>query len=113
MARQIYLDYINDITINAKDLIKKYPIKYGAILNILNKKCWKDATKDLPDAYIQERVRGEKWCKSKLKEEDVINILRLYTNDNIKILELSKKYNVSYEAIYGIITKKRWKHIIV
>jgi group I intron endonuclease len=49
IARAIYLDYLNSKTINAVQLGIKYGLKQMAILNILNKKSWKDATKDLPD----------------------------------------------------------------
>jgi group I intron endonuclease len=49
IARSIYLDYLNDDTSNAIRLSQKYGLKQVAILNILNKKSWKEATKDLVD----------------------------------------------------------------
>lgn len=48
IAREIYLDKLN-LNTSVKDLTTKYNLKRIAIYNILNKKCWKDATKDLPD----------------------------------------------------------------
>lgn len=47
IARAIYLDYLNDDKINAIQLGQKYGLKQVAVLNILNKKSWKEATKDL------------------------------------------------------------------
>jgi group I intron endonuclease len=48
-ARQIYLDYLNSDSISAVQLGKQYGLGQNTILNILNKKSWKDATKDLSD----------------------------------------------------------------
>jgi Mor family transcriptional regulator len=113
IARQIYLDYLNDNTISSIYLSEKYGLKKVAILNILNKKCWKDATKDLPNVNIKNRTRGEEWMLSKITENVATAILKDHIYNSIGGTELSKKYNVSTGIVNGIIYRKTWKHIIV
>lgn len=111
IARQIYIDYYNDINLSANSLVKIYNLKKGAILNILNKFSWKEATADLPDVNIKERTCGENWIKSKITNEIATNILKDYINNNMTTCQLIKKYNISYGIIHGIIIRKTWKHI--
>jgi len=59
IARQIYIDYMSDITISLKDLVEKYNIKKSAISNITHKKCWKEVTKDLPDINFNIRLKSK------------------------------------------------------
>jgi Mor family transcriptional regulator len=94
-------------------LSEKYGLKKVAILNILNKKCWKDATKDLPNVNIKNRTRGEEWMLSKITENVATAILKDHIYNSIGGTELSKKYNVSTGIVKGIIYRKTWKHIIV
>lgn len=54
IAREIYLEYLNNDNLTSMDLVRKYGLKKGAILNILSKWCWKDATKDLPDIIMKK-----------------------------------------------------------
>jgi group I intron endonuclease len=58
-ARQLYLDYLHDTTISMKNLVEKYGIKKSAICNILHKKCWKEATKDLPDIDFSIHLKSK------------------------------------------------------
>lgn len=48
----------------------------------------------------------------KLLASDVINIRKLYHEDNMSQPNIAIKYNVSYTTINKIITKKTWQHII-
>lgn len=112
IAREIYLEYVNNENIFPIQLGAKYGLKKGAIINILNKKCWKEATKDLPNIVLKERTRGEKWIKSKLTEKDVIEIIEKYKSGNNSIKKLAIEYNMSSTgAISNIINNKSWKHI--
>lgn len=52
IAREIFLEKLTNNT-STNDLIIKYGLKRVAILNILNKKCWKDSTKDLPNIILK------------------------------------------------------------
>jgi group I intron endonuclease len=111
IARQIYFDYINNENTNAIELGEKYGLKQVAILNILHKKSWKDATKDLPNINPKDRTHGEKWVRSKLREQDVLNIISKYSSDNYTQQELADEYKVSNSLICNIINGKYWKHI--
>lgn len=54
-------------------------------------------------------ARGSKLSK-KLKDEDVIQIRKLYQN-GIKNKELAKKFGVTHSNIRKIVTKETWRHI--
>jgi hypothetical protein len=54
---------------------------------------------------------GELCVASKLKEEQVLEIRRLYEAGDIFQKQLAEKYNVSQYAISKIITRKSWNHI--
>jgi hypothetical protein len=56
-------------------------------------------------------LKGENHGSSKLKESQVINIYIAYHKDNIRISDLSKKYNISESAIDSIVKNRNWKHI--
>jgi len=111
IARQIYLDYLENTHIKIIELAEKYGLKHGATLNILNKKCWKDATKDLPAVNLKDNTQGENWVKSKLKENDVLDIISKYKTGNYIIQELADHYSISNAVISNIINNKSWKHI--
>jgi group I intron endonuclease len=104
IAREIYLDYINHLTI--KELTNKYILKKVAILNILNKKCWKQATKDLPNISLKRKS-----CNTKLTSQDVLDICNLYKSGNFTMQNLADKYNIMVSVISNIINNKSWKNI--
>jgi len=112
IARQIFLDFLADQNQNIDQLGQKYGIKKGAIRNILTKKCWKDATKDLSDIKLSDRKYGERCVKSKLKEVDAISIIEKYKTGNYTMEQLSDEYNLSGSSIISnIVNGKSWKHI--
>jgi group I intron endonuclease len=113
IARKIYLDYL-DHKLDATKLGSKYGLKQGAILNILNKKCWKDATKDLPAIQFSKGRNGrtaltkeqalflrKEFKKKKYKSKSVWSYCRIW----------AEKYKVKPHSIYGVITRKSWKDI--
>ena len=55
--------------------------------------------------------RGEKSPASKLTENDVINIRKIYVEKIMNQRELAEKYGVLPSAINLIINRKRWTHI--
>lgn len=111
IAREIYLTCLNNPSMYLQDLSNLYGLKRSAIHNIIRKKCWKDATKDLPPIDLQERVHGEGWVKSKLKERDVLNIIETYKAGLHTMQKLAEQFGVSLGAIHGIISGKNWKSI--
>lgn len=54
---------------------------------------------------------GENSGKSKLTEEDVIEIRNLYYFKNFTSIDLEKKFQVDRSAIHSIIKGEHWKHI--
>lgn len=59
---------------------------------------------------VLKKTYGEHNVKSKLKHDDVIQIIKNKKN-GISTKELSIKYNVSTNTIHGIFIGKYWKHI--
>lgn len=53
---------------------------------------------------------GEKGSNTKLKEKDVIEILKLLSN-NFKIKDVADKYNVSDGCVSDIKHKRHWKYL--
>lgn len=111
IAVKIYKEYLENENIFATDLAKKYNLGKNTICNILNKKSWKEALKDLPTIDLTIRTNGEKWKKSKLTENEVINIFKEYTIGNVSMQFIADKYNVTNSVISNIINGKSWKHL--
>lgn len=60
---------------------------------------------------LKTALKGEKVHCSKLKKEDVLEILRLRTEDRLKIQEIANRYNVSHPTVQGILTGKYWTSV--
>jgi len=61
IAKDIYIKYLNNITLTAKDLANEYNLSHVTVLNILNKRSWKDVLKDLPQIIMRQGAkRGNK-----------------------------------------------------
>lgn len=54
--------------------------------------------------------KGSNNNNSKLSEQDVINIRRLYAEGNI-MKDIAKAYNISKPHVSDIVNHKKWKHI--
>ena len=110
-AVEIYREYLNNPNATAKSLSLKYGLAKNTVCNILNKKSWKKALKNLPVVDLKERVCGERWINSKLTEQDVINIIDKYKTGKYTYQQLADEYSVVNSNISNIINAKRWKHI--
>jgi group I intron endonuclease len=55
--------------------------------------------------------RGINNAEAKLTEDNVIDILKT-CNDSKSMKNAAIKYNVSFAAIYDVVKKRTWKHII-
>lgn len=113
-ARNIYQDYIDGLS--RRELVEKYNLSSrSTITRIINKLCWKDATKDLPDIDTNIRSRGEGLPFSKLKEYQVIEIIakaKVMTEvQKTKCSLLGAEYGVSGRTIYQILMNINWKHL--
>ncbi len=57
------------------------------------------------------KQKGIECHKSKLKEEDVLEIRKLYNKGGFSVIVLAKIFGVTHQNIYNIIIRKIWKHI--
>lgn len=87
-------------------LAKYFKIKKGTIYSILRRDNW--AHIDLPKIELPKI--GETWCRSKLKNIDVL-IIREAIKNGHKVSRIASYYNVSTENIYNIKNGKRWGSI--
>lgn len=64
------------------------------------------------DRYIKGRsAKGSNHGMASLTEDQVLKILELYSTNKFGRCKLQRMFNVSSNAIYGIVTGKTWKHI--
>ena len=54
---------------------------------------------------------GEKCCNSKLTEKQVIQIRKLYNEDNVNQTEIARKFKTIPSNICYIVNYKTWKHL--
>jgi predicted XRE-type DNA-binding protein len=59
----------------------------------------------------RKETRGVDNNKSKLSEEDVLKIRKMYGENNITQRELAKLFNVSQPNIKEIVKFRTWKHL--
>lgn len=55
--------------------------------------------------------RGEKRWSATLTDKEAKRLLALYRS-GCRIVDLAKRFNVSYYVAYSISTRKRWKHLV-
>jgi predicted XRE-type DNA-binding protein len=68
---------------------------------------------NIQDALQKGRMnnRGENNARSKLQEDQVIEIITLYKTGNYSQQQLGDMFGVAHTIISGIITGKNWKHL--
>lgn len=84
---------------------KKHSIKTKEKISKSRQKQIKDGSVNL------NPLPGELNGRSKLKNEDVLEIRRLKDGSNISYSKLSIMFNVSKTVIINIVKRRRWKHI--
>lgn len=73
--------------------------------------CWGTRQQNEADKILHgTKVFGSKqWC-SKLKENDILEIDKLYLQ-GLSRVEIANIYGVHYMTIHDALTRKKWKHI--
>lgn len=69
---------------------------------------------NMRDMIVKGRKRvgiGEQSTNPKLTEEKVLEIRRLYKEENMTLYKIAEIFNVSFQNISWIINRKSWKHI--
>lgn len=82
--------------------------------NVLSNLEWGTQQSNIQDMFDKGRKnhRGTNNPRSKLTEDQVLEIRNLYSTGNFMQKELGIKYGVSQKLISCIITNKNWKHLI-
>lgn len=97
------------------ELGKMYNVTRGAIMEIVQGNNWKyiDRSKIDYNQKIDKEIKEEDKSKGnkKLTYEQVVEIIKLYKNNECSITNLAKKYNTDRTNIYYIVVGKTWKHI--
>ena len=82
--------------------------------NNLENLCWGTATENGKDKIKHGTVKSQQGTNNsccKLKEEDVLNIRRLYQTGKYTQLDLSKIFGTTDRNIQMILKRKSWTHI--
>jgi hypothetical protein len=61
-------------------------------------------------SYTPFRERGEKHCRSVLRENDVIDIRKQFSEGRSR-RDLASKYRVSYYTVWDITERRSWAHV--
>ncbi|WP_081337672.1 HNH endonuclease signature motif containing protein [Burkholderia pseudomultivorans] len=69
------------------------------------------AANEQEKAEAGRQVRGEQVHSSKLTEQDVLEIRRLYSAKQATQTVLSEQFGVSQKQIHLVVTRARWKHV--
>ena len=88
---------------NMKDASKK-----GRMIGTTGQKLSKETKRKISLNHAD--FKGEKSCRSKLKDKDVYAIKELLKTD-MTLKEIGSLYGVSKHAIHNIKTGKRWRHL--
>jgi len=72
----------------------------------------KKVSEETLNKMIKSAKRGSENVTSKLTEEDVLNIRKMYNSGNYSLRKLSIIFNVSKSNVLSIVNLKTWKHII-
>lgn len=101
--------------ITHQDLADRFGIKRESVSALLRGRNWKHLSLDreaIADIGKTNRGKaGEKHGTAKLTEKQVHEIRSLYAAGNITQVQLAKQFKVTKHSIYGIVTRKSWRHI--
>jgi hypothetical protein len=96
---------------------QKFGMNFTQVEQLIKRRIWKEALADLPDCdfdtTVANKARGEKQHLSKLKDADVLHIrAALKEGGGLKeVRRLAALYGVHWSNIYGIKSRKTWKHL--
>jgi len=97
------------------DIARKFSITQTAAFNIVSGKTWKHLPGSVGVGSLESknnRPKGEAAARSKLSEQQVIEIRREHLEHGVGSRILSKKYGIARSCISGILKGKYWKHIM-
>jgi len=71
---------------------------------------YKENTRHAFDTGAMKNPSGEGSSKSKLKDEDVLEIRKMYAEGELQS-SLATRFNVTHSNISSIVLRKSWKHL--
>lgn len=75
---------------------------------------WATQSENNKHAYkvgARKPLAADKCTFTKTTEKQVLEMRKLYATGNYSYKELATLYNLSYDGVWAIIKRKRWKHI--
>ena len=98
-----------------RQISEQFNVTRPTITNIRNRKAWKHVDFTAPSNGVffkYNYAKGESLPQSKLKEEDVVNIVGLL-EDGIGVCEIARKFDVKHSTISSIKDGTNWKWLEV
>lgn len=95
---------------NKPEVNHKNGIKDDNRINNLEWVTPKENKKHSRDNGLDHPSKGESHYKAIFTDSDIINIREMYSNGIVQ-RRIAEQYNCSHECIYGIVHRKKWKHI--
>lgn len=109
------IDDIRDLLENSKLSLEKIAVRYKidsvTVYNIQNGITWSEVGNFREIKREHCYAKGSNVLNSKLTEDDVYEIKRLYMQEGKRSVELSKIFNVTRNSICAIINEHTWKHV--
>lgn len=95
------------------DIAKKFNVSRGAIKGIKTGSTWSHVGEDVSGINYSSGAKGSKNGKTKLTDDNVIEIKLLLKEGKLNQKEISEMYGVKIGAINRINTGKSWSHVVV
>lgn len=107
---------INSGNYTRKQILEKYQICRETLTNVIQKKHYKKELEniDITPQFISDMerdTRGEKNGRAKLKEEEVLFIIKLWKSGEYSNKEIARMFKVTRTTIGDIVNGKTWKHL--
>lgn len=104
----IYL--LKHTSLTQLEIAERFNVSFQTISEIKLQKTWKYLNLDTMQIK-KKTAKGERNGRCKIAEETARNIIRDIQNNKLKLTEIAKKYNVTYDTVQNIKRKKSWKHL--
>lgn len=112
----LLIEDVNSGLYKRKEILDKYKICDETLRKILIKQTYKNELKNIEINPIfifdySRNTSGEKNGRSKLNNEQVLEIIKLLQSKQYSLVEIAKMFNVSTQIISRIKRKETWKHL--
>ncbi len=101
------IDDLENTTLTYKELEEKYKVKHKTIASIYNRISYTELTKG---KIFHKRERDYSTTNYKMSKEEIEEIFRLATEENLTRQEIAKKLNKSFSSISGVLTGEHYSN---